>query len=95
MHGPRRPFFVRTIGEHVYILHRSPSAAWLIEARREENRLLGQWMNIGNLAESRPWVGLIVDGERIDGQWPAGRLDLRRRLAEVLPVPPRVEESKP
>ena len=26
----------------------------------------------------RPWIGLIVSNERIDGRWTGGRLDFRR-----------------
>ena len=51
----------------------------LIEARRDgENRLVGKYINLSNPEITRPWVGLIVDGARIDGRFPEGRLDFRR-----------------
>jgi hypothetical protein len=51
----------------------------LIEARRESaGRLVGRYLNLGNPAITRPWVGLIVDEARIDGYWTQGRLDFRR-----------------
>lgn len=51
----------------------------LIEARREGARLLvGKYINLSNPGITRPWIGLIVDNERIDGRFPEGRLDFRR-----------------
>lgn len=51
----------------------------LIEARRDGgNRLLGKYINLSNPEITRPWVGLIVGNDRIDGRFPEGRLDFRR-----------------
>jgi hypothetical protein len=51
----------------------------LIEARREgTNRLVGKYINLSSPDITRPWIGLIVSDERIDGRFPAGRLDFRR-----------------
>jgi hypothetical protein len=51
----------------------------LIEARRDGTaRLVGRYINLTDTKITRPWVGLIVSNERIDGQWSQGRLDFRR-----------------
>jgi hypothetical protein len=51
----------------------------LIEARREgANRLVGKYINLTDPKITRPWIGLIVDSDRIDGRFPEGRLDFRR-----------------
>jgi hypothetical protein len=51
----------------------------LIEARREgPDRLVGKYINLSNPEITRPWVGLIIGNERIDGRFPEGRLDFRR-----------------
>jgi len=51
----------------------------LIEARREgANRLVGKYINLSDPKITRPWIGLIVSNERIDGRFPEGRLDFRR-----------------
>jgi hypothetical protein len=39
-------------------------------------------MNIGLNRDTSPWLGIIVDDERIDGIWTQGRWDLRRQLAQ-------------
>lgn len=51
----------------------------LIEAVCEDGgRLVGKYVNLTHPAIQRPWVGRIVDLTRIDGCFPAGRLDFRR-----------------
>jgi hypothetical protein len=51
----------------------------LIEARPQgRGRLVGRYVNLGNPSITRPWIGLIVGEERIDGYWTQGRLDFRR-----------------
>jgi len=51
----------------------------LIDAERQgPNRLVGKYINLSNPAITRPWVGLIVSNDRIDGRWTNGRLDFRR-----------------
>jgi hypothetical protein len=72
---------LRTAGERVYLLFDWDSAArkGLIDARREgPRRLVGKYINLSNPAVTRPWIGLIVDDQRIDGRWTEGRLDFRR-----------------
>jgi hypothetical protein len=51
----------------------------LIEARREgARRLVGKYINLSAPEITRPWIGLIVSNDRIDGRFPEGRLDFRR-----------------
>ncbi|WP_192244823.1 hypothetical protein [Mesorhizobium silamurunense] len=71
---------VRTVGERVYLHFNWDNAArhGLIEARREGSRMVGKYINLSDPSVTRPWIGLIVNDERIDGRWPAGRLDFRR-----------------
>ncbi|WP_348524899.1 hypothetical protein [Mesorhizobium sp. LNJC399B00] len=71
---------VRTVGERVYLHFNWDNAArhGLIDARREGSRMVGKYINLSDPSVTRPWIGLIVNEERIDGRWPAGRLDFRR-----------------
>ncbi|RQH12713.1 hypothetical protein [Bradyrhizobium sp. RP6] len=51
----------------------------LIDAARDGlDRLLGKYINLTTPAITRPWVGRVVDADRIDGCFPNGRLDFRR-----------------
>lgn len=50
----------------------------LIDARREGARLTGKYINLTDPKITRPWTGLIVNNQRIDGRWTGGRLDFRR-----------------
>jgi len=51
----------------------------MIDSRREgSQRLVGKYINLSNPAITRPWIGLIVNDQRIDGRWTEGRLDFRR-----------------
>jgi hypothetical protein len=71
----------RITGDRVYLLFDWDNGArkGLIDARREgPRRLVGKYINLGNPAITRPWVGRIVNNERIDGRWTQGRLDFRR-----------------
>ncbi|MES0041317.1 hypothetical protein [Mesorhizobium sp. M0091] len=68
------------MGERVYLHFNWDNAArhGLIDARREGSRMVGKYINLSDPSVTRPWIGLIVNEERIDGRWPAGRLDFRR-----------------
>jgi hypothetical protein len=71
----------RSVGERVYLLFDWDRGArrGLIDALRDgANRLVGKYINLSNPAITRPWVGLIVSDQRIDGSWTNGRLDFRR-----------------
>ena len=51
----------------------------LIDARREgSHRLVGKYINLSNPEITVPWVGLVVNDQRIDGYFSLGRVDFRR-----------------
>lgn len=69
-------------GQRVYLLFDWDGATrqGLLEARRDgPDRLIGRYLNLSDPDITRPWVGLIVDTTRIDGEHSGGRLDFRRR----------------
>ena len=71
----------RAADDRVYLLFDWDSGArrGLIEAQREgTTRLVGKYINLTDPKITRPWIGLIVSNQRIDGQWSGGRLDFRR-----------------
>jgi hypothetical protein len=74
---------VRTVKDRVYILYKDETGTYLIDAVRNGNRLVGRYMNVGSNSDPTPWVGVIVDNERIDGIWSGGRWDLRRQLTRT------------
>lgn len=59
-------------------------STWLLEAAMEPGgRLVGRWVQVGNPRDTGPFIGLIVDEERIDGVWDwsgRSRWDFRRKL---------------
>jgi hypothetical protein len=68
-------------GNGVYILFDWDDAGkqGLIEARWDgQDRLVGRYLNLSAPEITRPWVGLIVDATRIDGEHSGGRIDFRR-----------------
>lgn len=72
---------VRTANGRVYLLFGWDNGArrGLIDAQREgTTRLVGKYINLTDPKITRPWIGLIVSNQRIDGQWTGGRLDFRR-----------------
>jgi hypothetical protein len=71
----------RIAGDRVYLLFDWDSGArkGMIDAKREgPQRLVGKYINLGNPEITRPWIGRIVNDQRIDGRWTEGRLDFRR-----------------
>jgi hypothetical protein len=67
--------------DRIYILFDWDDATkqGLIEARRDgQDRLVGRYLNLSAPEITRPWVGLIVDATRIDGEHSGGRIDFRR-----------------
>jgi len=70
---------VKVIGDRVYILYKD-QGTYLIDAKRKGKRLIGRYVNVDAKEDTSPWVGEIVDDERIDGVWSSGRWDFRRKL---------------
>jgi hypothetical protein len=70
----------RLSGTRVYLLFTWDHGArrGLIDAHREGARLTGKYINLTDPKITRPWIGLIVSHQRIDGRWTGGRLDFRR-----------------
>jgi hypothetical protein len=72
---------VRVANDRVYLMFdwNGGVRKGMIEARREgTNRLVGKYINLTDPQITRPWIGLIVSNDRIDGRFPEGRLDFRR-----------------
>jgi len=70
----------KAAGDRLYLLFDWGNGArrGLIDAHREGTRLVGRYINLTDPMVTRPWVGLIVSNQRIDGRWTGGRLDFRR-----------------
>ena len=67
--------------QRIYILFDWDDATkqGLIEAHWDgEDRLVGRYLNLSAPEITRPWVGLVVDATRIDGEHSGGRIDFRR-----------------
>lgn len=71
---------VKASGDRLYLLFDWVNGArrGLIDAHREGPRLIGKYVNLSDPRITRPWIGLIVSNQRIDGRWTSGRLDFRR-----------------
>ena len=72
---------VKTADDRVYLLFdwHDGERKGLIDARRDgTTRLVGKYINLTDPSITRPWIGLIVSHQRIDGRWSGGRLDFRR-----------------
>jgi hypothetical protein len=71
---------VKAVGDRLYLLFDWANGArrGLIDAHREGSRLVGKYINLTDPKVTRPWIGLIVSNQRIDGRWTGGRLDFRR-----------------
>ena len=70
----------KVVGDRLYLLFDWDNGArrGLIDAHREGTRLVGKYINLTDPKITRPWIGLIVSNQRIDGRWSGGRLDFRR-----------------
>jgi hypothetical protein len=72
---------IRVVGDRMYLLfdwHRGARRGLIDVKRKGADRLIGKYINLTNPAITRPWIGLIVSDDRIDGRWTEGRLDFRR-----------------
>jgi hypothetical protein len=71
---------IKTVGDRVYILYQEGDYKYLIDARKDgKNRLVGKYLNLQEHQDTYPWVGVVIDNERIDGMWTDGRWDFRRQ----------------
>ena len=71
---------VKAVGYRLYLLFDWGNGArrGLIDAHRVASRLVGKYINLTDPKVTRPWIGLILTNQRIDGRWTGGRLDFRR-----------------
>jgi hypothetical protein len=76
---------VRAVGDRLYLRFDWDNGArrGLIDAHREGANLIGKYINLTDPKIVRPWIGLIVSDQRIDGRWTGGRLDFRRAEGPV------------
>ncbi|HZF09264.1 MAG TPA: hypothetical protein VFE33_10790 [Thermoanaerobaculia bacterium] len=66
-------------GDYFVLVYSDPDSEFLMIGRQEEDgRLAGRHYAIHNFRDSSPWVGVLVDKSRIDGQWRYGRWDFQR-----------------
>lgn len=72
---------VKTVGDRVYIKFKYGDNTYLVDTKREKNRLVGKYRNTQNADDAGMIALVIVDDERIDGDWrKTGRWDFQRRL---------------
>jgi hypothetical protein len=72
---------IKVVGDRVYMLVESSNGKFLLDLKRDKNRLAGKYQGVDNNLDSGPCVFLVVNDERIDGNWSnAGRWDFRRML---------------
>jgi hypothetical protein len=74
---------IRAQDDWAFIEYEDNTNKYVIRARRiDDMRLAGRYINCTLLADTTPWVGIIVDNCRIDGFWSGrceGRWDFRRQ----------------
>jgi hypothetical protein len=80
---------IRVVGDRFFALYTNASGplsgkTWILEAVLESNnRLVGRWVQVGNPRDTGPFVGLVVNNERIDAIWnwaATERWDFRRKF---------------
>ena len=75
------PAQIKSVGDRIYILLQEAGGEYLMELGRvKKDLLVGRYMGLADSDDSSPWVGRIVNQQRIDGIWSGGRWDLRRKL---------------
>ncbi len=72
---------IKVVGDRVYILVNASNGRFLIDTKREKNRLVGKYQGVDNPDDTGAIVLQVVGDERIDGNWAGqGRWDFRRML---------------
>lgn len=72
---------IKVVGDRVYILANCSTGKYLIDLKREKNRLIGKYRGVDDPCDTGPVVFEVVSDERIDGSWGGtGRWDFRRKL---------------
>lgn len=76
----RKASEVRVVGDRVYILANCTNGKFLLDLRRDKNRLIGRYQGIDTPTDTGPCVFLIVGDERLDGRYRGARWDFQRDL---------------
>lgn len=74
---------IKVVGDRVYMLVNASNGKFLIDLKRDKDRLMGKYQGIDNPNDTGACLFLIVDDERLDGAWGTagmGRWDFRRKL---------------
>jgi TPR repeat protein len=73
---------VKAVGERLFIQYKGDGGGeFLIKLQHVgKDKLVGRYVNLDKQTDSTPWVGFVVNSERIDGYWTNGRWDLQRKL---------------
>jgi hypothetical protein len=74
---------IKVVGDRVYMLVNASNGKFLIDLKRNKNRLMGKYQGIDAPNDTGPCFFLIVDDERLDGVWGTtgtNRWDFRRKL---------------
>jgi hypothetical protein len=78
---------IKIIKDRVYVFYKEANGTWLIDAALVDGkRLVGRYQGYidgkVNESDAGPFVGLVVNNERIDGVWGTGtsRWDFRRKF---------------
>ena len=68
------------VDDRFYALYIEPGSEHMVMAQRlDGDKLFGRYYNLNMTGETTAWVGRFVSKDRIDGLWPEGRWDFRRR----------------
>lgn len=76
---------IKFVGDRVYMLIESSNGQFLIDLNydKKTKTMAGRYRSNVNDADTGPCVFLVVDDERIDGNWRGnGRWDFRRKLKQ-------------
>lgn len=75
------PTKIKVVGDCVYMLVNSSNGQFLLDLKRDKNRLVGTYRGVDRPTDTGPCVLLVVNDERLDGNWRGvGRWDFRRKL---------------
>jgi hypothetical protein len=69
---------IQIYGPRFYVIAHDHQDYFIAAKILGNQQLAGRFINLGDVTQSSPWVGLIVNSNRIDGQWNGGRWDFRR-----------------
>jgi len=69
---------IKVMGDRVYILYAEEYLFDLKRTGKKKDVLVGRYVSLSDADDTSPWVGIIIDKDRIDGHWSQGRWDFRR-----------------